>query len=125
MLFFGVPIAAWVCVASAAVVAAYLYRRRSHVVDVPAVVIWNRLGQPVDVRSIASLARRLLSLAAQLFMLALFAMALRESSHVSQPPRRWIIIVDQGATMQTQENGGGSTSTSRFEVARQAAKALL
>ena len=58
MMLLGLPIWVPVAIAAAPVLAAYFYRRRSRIIEVPAVSEWRRIGNPVDVRSVSTLLRR-------------------------------------------------------------------
>jgi hypothetical protein len=103
------------------VLAAFFYRRRSRVVEVPAVTIWRQVGRPTDVRSIRTLLRSLASLAVQLLILALLLGALANPFATDEQARRVAVIIDCGATMQTNEAGGRT----RFTAAIEAASELL
>src|SRR3954451_12848201 len=80
---FGFPAAVYFAAVGVPVAAAFLYRRRARVVEVPAADLWAEIGRPVEVRSFRSLLRRLLSLLAQLLLVTLLVLALADPS-----PRR-------------------------------------
>src|SRR4051812_12444260 len=108
--------------AAVAVMAAYFYRRRSRVVVVPAIDDWLRVGRPVDARSVSTLLRSLLSMLAQLLLVALIAWALADALLAKPAARKVAIVIDAGATMQATDARDGRT---RFDAARDAARAKL
>jgi len=115
-MIWGFPAAFWFSAALIPVAAIFFYRRRSRVLKVPAVQLWLTLGRPVDVHSMRSLLRRLLSLLAQLLVVMLLVLALADPSPRKQAAQRTIVVMDVSATMQTREG-----SLTRMDAAREQA----
>lgn len=119
-MMWAYPAALWLGIVAIPVAMLFLYRRRSRVLEVPAVEIWAQIGRPVSVHSLSTLLRRLVALALQLLLVALLVMAIADPSPHAPPPARTIIVLDVSATMQTRE--GGRT---RMELAVDAARRAL
>src|SRR5258708_19355208 len=75
-ILLGFPAAAWFALAAVPVAAAFFYRRRGRSIEIPSVFLWEQIGRPVDVQSIATLLRRLLSLAVQFLLLPMLVFPL-------------------------------------------------
>jgi Ca-activated chloride channel homolog len=122
-MILGFPI--WVVFAASAapVLAAFLYRRRSRVIEVPAVTLWRKVGRPVEFRSIAAWLRSLVALLVQIAIIALLTLALVAAFRRDKPMGRLVLIMDESATMQTRE--GGASGSTRFDQARDAARQML
>jgi hypothetical protein len=115
-IIFGFSAALFFAAAGIPVAAAFFYKRRSNVVEVPAVDLWEQLGKPVDVQSFAALLRRILSLLAQIALLALLIFSLADPWPKPPTAGRTIIVLDLSATLQTREGAGD-----RFALAKQRA----
>ncbi len=116
----GFPAAFWLAAVAIPIVALFLYRRRSKVVEVPAVDIWMKLGHPVNVSSMSSLLRRLPALLVQLLLAMLLVTAVADPSPPPVRVARLVLVLDTSATMQTHE--GGET---RIEIARREARRIV
>src|SRR4051794_11809029 len=104
-------------IAAVAGAAAVFYRRRGRVVVGAGGTVLARGGRPLDVRSVSTLLRSLYSLAIQLLIVALVLTALADPFPQRNLAKRLIVVIDAGATMQTQESPGKS----RFDLARELA----
>jgi hypothetical protein len=122
-MILGFPIWAIFAASAAPVIAAFLYRRRSRVVEVPAVALWRNIGRPVEFRSIATWLRSLLALLVQIAIIALLTLALVAAFRRDKLMGRLVLILDESATMQMRE--GGATGPNRFDQARDAARQML
>lgn len=109
---------------AALVATAYFFRRRSKVVEVPAVTVWLRFGRPVHVRSIGAVITSLPSLLAQFVIVGMVVLAMWNPFAPPRGPDRVAIVIDQSATMQTQV-GDAPGGLSRFDVAVRTASDFL
>lgn len=120
-MIWGFPAAFYFSALALPVVAVFLYKRRSRIVQVPAVQMWLAVGRPAQVHSVRSLLRRLFSLLMQLLVILLLILALADPSPQRPATGRTVLVVDVSATMQTQEPGGQK----RIELAKREAQRLL
>jgi hypothetical protein len=116
----GWPAAWWWLLIALPVIAAFFFRYRSRVQEIPALTYWLSLGRPLEVRSTSTLLRRLFSLAWQLAIVALLVFALADPFPQSPEANRVAIVIDTSATMQTREAGG-----SRLDLAIAQAQHIL
>src|SRR5436189_2271016 len=107
-IIFGFPAALYFAAVAVPVAAAFLYRRTSRVREVPAVTYWERIGRPVESRSFSSLLRRLLSLLAQLLVVAGLVFALGVPWPAKAKAHRTVIVLDVSATMQAKDGLAGA-----------------
>jgi Ca-activated chloride channel family protein len=119
-MIWGFPTALYFAAMAIPVIAIFLYRRRSRVIDVPSSQIWAELGRPVQVRSFKSLLRRLISLALQLLLMAMLIAALADPMPKGLAVQRTIIVMDASFTMQTKEG-----TQTRMDQAKRQARAIL
>jgi hypothetical protein len=119
-MIWGFPAAFYFAFAAIPVAAVFFYHRRHRVVEVPAVQIWEKLGNPVETRSFRSLLRKLLTLLVQMLLVALLIFALADPLPDKQAPQRMVVIIDTSYTMQTRERTGR-----RMDLAKEKALAAL
>jgi hypothetical protein len=119
-VIFGFPMAFYFAFVALPVIGFFFFRRRSRLVEIPAIEIWSDLGRPVETRSFRSLLRRLLTLLGQLLLLAGLIMALADPLPHGRVAQRTVFVLDVSYTMQTKE--GDQT---RLDLAKQKVAALL
>ncbi|MCY2927149.1 MAG: VWA domain-containing protein [Planctomycetota bacterium] len=119
-MIWGFPTAVYFAAVAIPVIAVFLYRRRSKIMEVPAVHIWADLGRPVEARSFRSLLRKLLTLLIQLVLVGMLIVALADPLRQGRLAGRTIVVIDVSYTMQTRE-----ASKTRLEAAKQEALAVV
>src|SRR5262249_43501934 len=97
-MLFGMPIWAIFCAASLPIVAAYFYRRRSRIIEVPAIAVWLQVGKPVELRSLATSLRSIVSLILQLIIVGTLAFSLAAALRAPDSPHTLVLIFDCGVT---------------------------
>ncbi|MCY2928889.1 MAG: VWA domain-containing protein [Planctomycetota bacterium] len=112
----GFPAAIYFAAVAIPVVAVFLYRHRSKVVEVPAVHIWTELGRPVETTSFRSLLRKLLTLLMQLILVGALIAALADPLPRERPAGRTIVVIDVSYSMQTREASGTRLQLAKREV---------
>ena len=119
-IVFGFPAAIYFAAVGLPVVAVFLYRRRARVVEIPAALLWESIGRPVEVRSFATLLTRILSLLMQVLIVSALIFALADPWPVTPVAQRTIFVLDVSATMHTREGAGD-----RMELARERISQML
>jgi von Willebrand factor type A domain len=102
----GFPGAFWFAIVALPVIAAFFFRFRSQIREIPALSHWLTIGRPMNIRSTGALLRRLLSLAMQILLIGLLVLCLANPFPRAPETHRLAIVIDVSATMQTREGGG-------------------
>jgi len=97
------------------IVVLFVLRIRRRRQTVPTLMFWEQIFEEATPRSLWRRLRHWVSLLLQLLLVALLALALADpiATSASTRPTRWLVIVDQSASMQTRAEKG-----SRFDQAR-------
>ncbi len=111
MSFAGWPlasIAAFLAAGVAGVTALYLLRIRRRRVVVPFAALWQEVLRTSEARRLARRFRRPISWLVQVVLLGLLALALADPRPAAwlRPPRTTVFVVDAGASMAAETNGG-------------------
>ena len=117
---FGYPAAIWYAAIAVPVIAAFFFRFRSRIQEIPALSHWLQIGRPADIRNLGAWIRRLISLAVQLLVVAILVFALADPNPAHSSMHRMAVVVDVSSTMQTKENG-----TTRLSLALEKARDVL
>lgn len=120
MIPWGFAGGGWFALVAIPVIAAFFFRWRSRVHEIPALSHWLTIGRPLDVRSTGAVVRRILSLAAQILLIGVLVICLADPFPRAPAARRVAMVIDTSATMQTMESG-----RSRLKLAVERGKEIL
>ncbi len=120
---FALPAAFWWTLLALPIIGFYLLRVRRRRIQTSTTMFWDQIYDEAPPRSIWDLLKHLLSLVAQLFLLALLVLACTDPvfSWQTLSARRLVLILDPSASMQVREPG----KSSRWEEACQLAERTI